>query len=42
MNRVDPKSTNLYFRLKSHFQSAPSPIYDDRQVTLRYYTRDLV
>jgi DDE superfamily endonuclease len=31
-----------YFRLKPHFQSARSPIYDDRHVSLRYYTRDLV
>ncbi len=30
------------FRLKPHFQSAPSPTYDDRHVTLRYSTRDLV
>jgi DDE superfamily endonuclease len=31
-----------YFRLKPLFQSALSPVYDDRKVTLRYYTRDLV
>jgi hypothetical protein len=31
-----------WFRLKAHFQSALSPLYDDRQVTLRYYTRDLI
>ena len=30
------------FRLKARFQSAPSPVYDDRQVTLRYYSRDML
>ena len=31
-----------WFRLKARFQSAQSPVYDDRQVTLRFYSRDLV
>ncbi len=30
------------FKLKDRFQSAPSPVYDDRQVTLLYYTEDLL
>jgi len=31
-----------WFRLKARFQSASSPVYDDRQVTLLYYSRDLL
>ena len=31
-----------WFRLQRRFQSAPSPLYDDRNVTLRYLSRDLL
>ena len=31
-----------WFRLQARFHSAPSPLYDDRQVTLRYFSRDLL
>jgi len=31
-----------WFRLQARFQTAASPLYDDRQVTLRYYSRDLL
>jgi hypothetical protein len=31
-----------WFRLQTRFQSALSPLYDDRQVTLRYFSRDLL
>ena len=31
-----------WFRLQARFQSALSPLYDDRQVTLRYFSRDLL
>jgi len=31
-----------WFRLKARFQTAFSPVYDDRQVTLRYHCRDLL
>jgi len=31
-----------WFRLKARFQTALSPVYDDRQVTLRYDCRDLL
>jgi len=31
-----------WFRLQSRFPSAPSPLYDDRKVTLRYLSRDLL
>jgi len=42
--RLYRKKTKLkhWFRLKAHFRSALSPVYDDRQVTLLYYTRDLL
>lgn len=42
--RLYGRKTKLkhWFRLKARFYSALSPIYDDRQVTLRYYTRDLI
>ena len=30
------------FKLKDRFHSAPSPVYDDRQVTLLYYSEDLL
>jgi len=31
-----------WFRLSKRFQTAQSPLYDDRQVTLRYFSRDLL
>jgi hypothetical protein len=31
-----------WFRLQARFHAVRSPLYDDRQVTLRYYTRDLL
>jgi hypothetical protein len=31
-----------WFGLQRRFQSAPSPLYDDRKVTLRYLSRDLL
>lgn len=31
-----------WFRLQSRFVSAPSPLYDDQQVRLRYFSRDLL
>jgi len=30
------------FQLQERFQAAPSPVYDDRQITLRYSTEDLI
>ena len=32
----------LHFKLKDRFQSAPSPVYDDRNITLLYDTKDLL
>lgn len=31
-----------WFRLTARFQTAPSPLYDDGPVTLRYFSRDLL
>ena len=31
-----------WFRLQTRFPNAPSPLYDDRKVTLRYLSRDLL
>jgi hypothetical protein len=33
---------NAWFRLQKRFHSVRSPLYDDRNVTLRYYTYDLL
>ena len=42
--RLYGRKTKLkhWFRLKARFQSATCPLYDQRQVTLRYYSRDLL
>jgi hypothetical protein len=42
--RLYGRKTKLkhWFRLKARFQTAPCPLYDERQVTLRYYSRDLL
>ena len=42
--RLYGRKTKLrhWFRLKSRFHTVKSPLYDDRQTTLRYYSRDLV
>ena len=42
--RLYGRKTKLrhWFRLQARFQTAKSPLYDDRQVTLRYFSRDLL
>ena len=42
--RLYGRKTKLrhWFRLHARFQTAPSPLYDDRRVTLRYLSRDLL
>jgi hypothetical protein len=42
--RLYGRKTKLrhWFRLKARFHTVKSPLYDDRQTSLRYYSRDLV
>jgi DDE superfamily endonuclease len=42
--RLYGRKTKLrhWFRLKARFHTLKSPLYDDHQTTLRYYSRDLI